>query len=328
MLSSVSRGDFVLQNNEELTVTGYHSEGYLYDTSSLHFLGQMDKLFVRDSSIVNISGGSVDYLYAQNSSTVDMFGGRVLRFSTYDNCIVNYMAPWPARVTGFYIYNNSTVNVSSGQVTNIFARGSSTVNFSGERISWLETHNTSTVNFSGERLIYLYTYDDSTVNLSGGSLYRGYTYGNSTVNMLDVSVEQYFWVYDDSTVNISGGEVPILSISHNSTVNISDGLMNTVRTYGNSFVNVSGGQVDSIKAYYNSTVTFIGRDFYLGDGLSLDGNRILGIGYLSGKWYDGTYWMTSIDRNDDYATIQIIPEPITLSLLLMGGLVVLVRRRN
>jgi len=75
-----------------------------------------------------------------------------------------------------------------------------------------------------------------------------------------------------------------------------------------------------------STVTLYGYGFQLGAGLSLDGNRILGTGLLSGEWWNGTPCSVNIYENDPTATI-LIPEPATITLLGLGGLAMLRRRR-
>jgi hypothetical protein len=86
--------------------------------------------------------------------------------------------------------------------------------------------------------------------------------------------------------------------------------------------------VSSLDARNTSTVTFDGQDFILGTGLSLKSDRVLGTGTLSGKWFDGTAWAVNISRNDTSATIRAIPEPATLSLLALGGLAMIRRRRG
>jgi hypothetical protein len=56
----------------------------------------------------------------------------------------------------------------------------------------------------------------------------------------------------------------------------------------------------------------------------------LGTGMLTGKWFDGTSWATSINTNDSGATIRAVPEPSTFILLGMGavGLLAFAWRRR
>jgi len=65
-------------------------------------------------------------------------------------------------------------------------------------------------------------------------------------------------------------------------------------------------------------------------GLTLDGDRVLGTGLLTGKWFDGTSWAIPIQKHDLGATIRVVPEPSTLVLLSIGagGLLVFAWRRR
>jgi hypothetical protein len=85
-------------------------------------------------------------------------------------------------------------------------------------------------------------------------------------------------------------------------------------------MNVSGGIInDGLWARDTSTVTLYGYDFRATGGLSLNGEKVLGTGLLTGKWFDGTPWATNIRANESGATIRAIPEPSTLALLGMGA---------
>jgi len=55
-------------------------------------------------------------------------------------------------------------------------------------------------------------------------------------------------------------------------------------------------------------------------------NQLFGTGILSGQWLDGTSWATQISGNSETATILLIPEPATLALLGLGGLLLQKRR--
>jgi hypothetical protein len=194
------------------------------------------------------------------------------------------------------------------------ARGSF-IAFNDQQITVTNVHAQGTLYHTSRALIVsgwvarLWAYDTSTVDISGGSANWLYTYDNSNVNISDGPV-LYIQAHDSSTVNISGGSV--------------DGILTA---YNTSAVNISGGSVGSLYACDTSFVTFHGRDFSVHEGLWLEGDRVLGTGILTGEWADGTPWAVNIVENQAGASILAIPEPATLSLLALGG-IALVRRRR
>ena len=113
-----------------------------------------------------------------------------------------------------------------------------------------------------------------------------------------------------------------------STVNVSGGSVEQFDAFGASIVNISGGWVYDLRVYDTCSMTLSAREFSLGDGLSLDGDRVLGTGSLIAEWFDGAHGLLNITRNDSGATILAIPEPAALSLLALGGFAVLRRRKG
>jgi len=113
-LAQKGRGDFVLYDNEQLTVNSYHNQGTLYDTSRASIVsgGTVYSLYAYDSSVVDISGGNETWLSAYNSSTTNISGGSV------SGC--------------FSAYDSSTVNISGGYISNLYAKGSSLTIFYGQ----------------------------------------------------------------------------------------------------------------------------------------------------------------------------------------------------
>jgi hypothetical protein len=201
-LAQKGRGDFILYNDEQLTVNSSHSRGLLYDMSRAFIVlgGRVDYLYAYDSSTVGVSGGRVDYLYAYDSSTANISGGSMDRL---------------------YAYNSSTVGVSGGSVGYLYAHNSSTANISGGSVYFLYADNSRVVDISGGSVSGLSACDSSTVSISGGSV-------NS------------FCAYNSSTVNISGGSVNPLDASNSSVVDISGGTITNLNARDSSIVTFYG----------------------------------------------------------------------------------------
>ena len=214
---------------------------------------------------------------------------------------------------------------------------------------------------TGGRVVVLYAYDDSEVEVydggNGGNrdVQTFYGYGNSRMVVYDGSVADVIsygsisieggsikhvdayggidvsggmLTWDsyvlNSFANISGGSVYGLNAWDNSTVNVSGGVITSL-TIKNSIANISGGSIEHLSSSQFSDTTFIGSDFRLGDGLSLDGDQVVGAGRLSGEWYDGTRWITSLAVHST-ATVTLTPEPATLLLLAFGSVLMLRRK--
>jgi len=183
-LSQKGRGNFILWNDEQLTVNKSHNQGILYDRSRAYIIsgGSVSYIDAYDSSTVEISGGSVDHHYAYDSSTVTLYGGSV---------------------TFLYAYDSSTVGISWGSVYSFGTFNSSTANISGGSVDHLSAYNSSAVEISGGTLSYLYACDSNKVNISGGSITNLDTRNSSAVSISGGSVNSLV-AYNSSTVTFYG----------------------------------------------------------------------------------------------------------------------------
>ena len=213
------------------------------------------------------------------------------------------------QINSAYVNDDALLAVSGGIVFNLYAYDTSNVAFSGGSISCLKSYNTSSVAISGGSASLLYAYNTSSAAISGGDV-------NGLYALMTCSVA------------ISGGDGDSLySYDGASSVVISGGTVSNMTIDGS--VDISGGSVSDLEVYgTSSVVTFHGYDFVATGGLTIDGQTVLGTGLLAGKWFDGTSWMTSISHHVSGATIRVVPEPATLSLLALGGLAMLRRKRS
>ena len=179
----------------------------------------------------------------------------------------------------------------------------------------------------------------------------------TTVNFLPNGMLDWdFHAWDNSQINISGGIMTKTFYAFdNSRITFSDGTIGAVCACDNSFVDISGGSItDNLRAddnaqiicsggsigneilagdlsggiVYNSTITFFGSNFAIDGEIVSYGQyfyKDYQNGRLSGKLANGDI----IDNNFhivDGASIILIPEPTTLLLLSLGGL--LLRKKH
>ncbi len=245
---------------------------------------------------------------------------------------------WEAPEKGTTVNVLSGGNIPSPYKLQVFQ--DSRLNISDGSAYHLDAHDNSqvTVSSSGQVKSYLYAYDDSQVIMSGGTINR------------------ILHAYDSSQVTMSGGWIGDALISYgNSEVTMSGGVLNNaLDSFGSSRVTITGGTIgNDLYTLDSSRVTItggtIGNDLFLGndsiltikgydfaiDGIPVDFGNISSMlgGHFDNEPYrrlTGTLLSGDALNNQfrigNTAQITLIPEPATLLMLSLGGL--MLRKRK
>lgn len=328
--------DFRLSGNQHLDVSSFYNNGDLYDSSTANLIegGWIQYVRSNDDSSIHVSGGWVSQdMFIRNNSHAKISGGTVMGFVfAYDSGVVDFSGGWIQY--GIYLYNNSKANITGGAIYHdLKAYNDAVVNISDGEIPRIEAVNNSQINITNGSFSFLGTNDNSKLHISGGTFSGGITAsGYSSVTISEGTMDR-FLALDNSVVTISGGEFlgPIVSAMGQSTVNISGGTVGMAGATNTGTLNIFGGHIESLSASGSGTILLHGSDFVLGSGLTLgeDGKTLWGTGMLSGRWHGETEtWITNISYNDGTSSILLIPEPTTLLLLGLGGVMVWKRGKS
>jgi len=130
------------------------------------------------------------------------------------------------------------------------------------------------------------------------------------------------WVINYAQLDVLGGEMGKLEFQDSSIGNIFGGEIGGLWTGNNVVVNIYGGTLNELACFPDSLVYLFAYDvtFHPPDGAHNDP-------WLEGKYLnDGTLFSFEFYDDDCIPQLHVVPEPMTLLLLGLGGL--LIRNRN
>ncbi len=187
------------------------------------------------------------------------------------------------------VYKNAVLSILNGRVHNY-------------RIN---IYDNSTFDMYNGEISGIWGYNDSKIDIYGGNLVGARSYDNAQIIITDGDIVGSIYCNDHSSLNMSGGILG-QSLTSNSRA----------KAY------ITGGIIPGFNVIDDGQITIAGDHFaidgeYFGYGvLSDDAQGRLTGRLLSGEMLDAYF---NIDIYDN-SRIILIPEPATISLLVLGGL--------
>jgi hypothetical protein len=180
----------------------------------------------------------------------------------------------------------------------------------GGIVGTIDTQNSSNFKMDNGYTSYLTGHNDSTIDIAGGNIYVAASVDYANMKISGGSTELLEAV-DDSHMNIWGGSVASQFI---------------IQDRAN--VNIYGGDFSFIRARNAPTINIYGYDFEYNN---FAGNY--GDGQLTGKWSNGNsfaidlYFETATgERTYPHLSFVLTPEPATVLLLGVGGVLLRIRK--
>jgi hypothetical protein len=145
--------------------------------------------------------------------------------------------------------------------------------------------------------------------------------GHHTWTDADPYYDEVF-LKNDASLDFLGGTIGQLSTFHDSLVNFEGGQMDSLWTFDNSIVRYHAGQLDYISAGHNSIVFLYAYDVTYDPTGGINNQ-----GYVEGFFYkNDEAFNISCWNSPTWSHIEIVPEPNTLLILGLGGLVLRKRK--
>lgn len=198
---------------------------------------------------------------------------------------------------------------------------------------------------------WINSYDNSQVSIMGGSVGgRVIANNNSTINLIDGVVGNHLYAYDNAVLNVTGGNITYYLRTHNTSeafisggtigsnvysymqshITMTDGLIyGSLFALGTSRIDLYGGTIQGYiemgwDITHSGTIIIHGTNFAI-DGVPIESGSFTTFpdgtvrsGHLTGVLANG-----DLLDNDVFicgGTLVLIPEPMTLSLITLGGL--------
>jgi len=194
----------------------------------------------------------------------------------------------------------------------------------------------------GEFLGGIYLYHHATIDIDGGTVNYGgfHAEGDNIITITDGLVKGYSSATSNSTVNILGGDTNNLTLHGNANLSMSGGSVGGLDCRGNSTGTVSGGSIEDYLRVGDSGIIYLhgtnfeinGQPLSYGDHLSdfvpmthwgethYEKTGVVTGTLANGTALNNTFSILYLDGIEVPADIIVVPEPATLLMLGLGGM--------
>ncbi|MBN1846852.1 MAG: hypothetical protein JW810_14295 [Sedimentisphaerales bacterium] len=195
------------------------------------------------------------------------------------------------------------------------------VDLDGGKVGQLGAYHNATINMTGGWSDFISTHNDSTLYATGGSSEFG-AYDTSFMSFSG-GTHSAVIIFNHAVVEVSGdAEFEGIGVEAFGKLNVEGGTLQNLVTHDSSIVNIYKGKItELISAADSSVINIYGYDL----GITSTGGSY-GHGQVFGFWESGSSFSIDFSTPETCSHIYLIPEPVGITLMAIGGLGLGIRR--
>lgn len=134
--------------------------------------------------------------------------------------------------------------------------------------------------------------------------------------IIDGDIYTEIWMYNDATADMFRGDVFKLETFDVTGFDMLDGVMDLLYAHHSSIIDIHGGSLGGLGATENAII-----NLYAYDVIHHPTGGHFDRGWVEGKYVESdVYFSFDLDDVGSFSHINVVPEPATLLLFALGGL--------